>query len=106
MKNGRRMNEFCFIHVWYFEVDDLEALENEIIDNGFEFIHKIREQPWKQRNFRFSDYDNHVLETAENMDVVIYSLLQNGNSIDKISKLTGYRVDQVSEELEKHKEKG
>lgn len=29
----------------YFEVNDLEELEKEIANNGFEFIHRIKEQP-------------------------------------------------------------
>lgn len=86
--------------VLYFEVDHLERLEEEIIQNGFAFIHKIREQPWKQRTLRFYDYDNHILEIAERMDVVISRLLQNGNSVEEISKLTGYSVDQVLAEIE------
>lgn len=81
--------------VLYFKVDDLEALEEEIAKNGFGFIHKIRELPWKQRNFRFYDYDKHVLEIAEKMDVVIYRLQQNGSSIDEIANLTGYSAEQV-----------
>jgi catechol 2,3-dioxygenase-like lactoylglutathione lyase family enzyme len=92
--------------VLYFEVDNLEELEKEITDNGFEFIHKIREQPWQQRIFRFYDYDNHILEIAEKMDVVIHRLLQNGRSIEEIAKLTGYQVEQVLQEIEKYKEKG
>ena len=90
--------------VLYFEVDNLEELEIEIIENGFEFIHTIREQPWKQRTFRFYDYDGHVLEIAEEMDIVISRLQQNGNSIEEIAKLTGYTVDQVLQEIEKHQE--
>lgn len=90
--------------VLYFEVEGLEDLEEEIARNGFEFIHKIREQPWKQRNFRFYDYDQHVLEIAERMDIVIYRLQQNGNSLAEIANLTGYSVDQVVQELEKHQE--
>jgi catechol 2,3-dioxygenase-like lactoylglutathione lyase family enzyme len=92
--------------VLYFEVDTLEELEKEITENGFEFIHTIREQPWKQRNIRFYDYDGHVLEIAEKMDVVISRLQQNGNSIEEIAKLTGYSVEQVLQEIEKHKEMG
>ena len=88
--------------VLYFEVGDLEELEQEIVRNGFEFIHRIREQPWKQRTFRFYDYDNHILEIAERMDIVIHRLQQDGNSVEEIAKLTGYPVDQVLQELEKH----
>jgi len=90
--------------VLYFEVDDLEALEMEISDHGFEFIHRIKEQPWKQRNFRFYDYDAHVIEVAERMDAVISRLQEDGNSVEEIAKFTGYSVDQVLQEIEKHKE--
>jgi hypothetical protein len=90
--------------VLYFEVEGLEDLEEEIARNGFEFIHKIREQPWKQRIFRFYDYDQHVLEIAERMDIVIDRLQQNGSSLEEIANLTGYSVDQVVQELERHKE--
>ena len=89
--------------VMYFEVDDLEELEKVISSQGFEFIHKIREQPWKQRTFRFYDYDNHILEIAERMDIVIHRLEQEGNSVEEVAKLTGYPVNQVLQELEKHK---
>jgi catechol 2,3-dioxygenase-like lactoylglutathione lyase family enzyme len=89
--------------VLYFEVDDLEGLELEIARNGFSFIHKIREQPWKQRNFRFYDYDNHILEIAERMDITIHRLQADGNSMEEISKMTGYPADQVQQELKKYK---
>jgi catechol 2,3-dioxygenase-like lactoylglutathione lyase family enzyme len=89
--------------VLYFEVGDLEELEQEIVRNGFEFIHRIREQPWKQRTFRFYDYDNHILEIAERMDIVLDRLQQNGNSVEEIATLTGYSKDQVLQELERHK---
>ena len=92
--------------VLYFEVDSLEELEEEIAKNGFEFIHRIREQPWKQRNFRFYDSDQHVLEIAEKMDIVIYRLQQNGNSIEEIAQLIGYRVEEVLQTIAKHEEMG
>ena len=87
--------------VLYFEVDDLEALEKEISEHGFEFIHNIKEQPWKQRNFRFYDYDAHIIEVAERMDVVIQRLHQIGHSMEEIAKFTGYSVDQVLQEIKK-----
>ena len=87
--------------VVYFEVDELEELEKEVAGNGFEFIHRIREQPWKQRNFRFYDYDNHILEIAERMNIVFHRLQQDGKSAEEMAKLTGFTVDQVLQELEK-----
>jgi hypothetical protein len=40
------------------------------------------------------------------MDVVISRLQGTGNSVEEIAKLTGYSVDQVLQEIEKHKELG
>jgi catechol 2,3-dioxygenase-like lactoylglutathione lyase family enzyme len=87
--------------VLYFEVENLEELEKEILKKGFAFIHQIREQPWKQRNFRFYDYDNHVLEIAETMDTVFRRLIGEGSSAEEISKLTGVPQEQVLVEIEK-----
>ncbi len=91
--------------VLYFEIDGLEEMEKEIAQNGFEFIHGIREQPWKQRNFRFYDHDQHVLEIAEKMEAVYFRLLESGNTVEEISKLTGIPVEQVKQGLEKDKKK-
>lgn len=87
--------------VLYFEVDDLEKLEEEILKHGFQFIHRIKEQPWKQRNFRFYDADHHVLEIAEKMDIVLHRLQQDGHSIEEMARLTGYTESRVLQELEK-----
>ena len=86
--------------VLYFEVDDLEALEKTISAHGFEFLHPIQEQPWKQRNFRFYDYDAHIIEVAERMPAVLSRLQQSGLSSAEIAEATGYSVVQVLQELE------
>jgi len=91
--------------VLYFEIDDLEGMEKTIAAHGFEFIHPIREQPWKQRNFRFYDYDNHILEVAERMEAVFQRLSDEGSTIEEMAKSTGYPVDQVMLEIEKLKAK-
>ncbi len=96
-----RSNNF----VLYFEVDDLEGLEDEVESHGFEFLHKIREQPWKQRTFRFYDVDNHILEIAEKMSAVSYRLYQENKPIEEISQLTGEPADLVALEIEQFEEK-
>jgi catechol 2,3-dioxygenase-like lactoylglutathione lyase family enzyme len=85
--------------VLYFEVDNLAELEREIAQHGLEFIHRIKEQPWKQRAFRFYDYDQHVLEIAERMDIVFRRLIQE-NTIEETARLTGYTVEQVCHVLD------
>jgi len=85
--------------VLYFEVDNLEDLEKVIEENGFNFIHKIREQPWGQHTFRFYDYDNHIVEIAEIMTTVLHRMQQEGKTIEEIASKTGYSKEQVSQEL-------
>jgi hypothetical protein len=92
--------------VLYFEVERLEELQEAVARNGFQFVHRIREQPWKQRTFRFYDYDNHILEIAEPMDVVLRRLQREGHTIEEIAGFTGYPSDQVVRELEKHTRTG
>lgn len=89
--------------VLYFEVENLAELEEEIAKNGFEFIHRTREQPWKQMVFRFYDYDNHIVEIAERMDAVSYRLHREGKTEEEISELTGIPVDQVLQHIDKYK---
>jgi catechol 2,3-dioxygenase-like lactoylglutathione lyase family enzyme len=84
----------------YFEVEDLDDLEKAIAGNSFEFVHPVREQPWKQRTFRFYDFDHHILEVAEKMDGVLRRLQKEGCSMDEIARLTGYPVSEVLKVLE------
>ncbi len=90
--------------VLYFEIDDIEGLEKEIVEQGFEFVHRIREQPWKQRNFRFYDYDNHILEVAEKMDMVFRRLVEEGWTVEDMARVTGYPPGEVMKVLERLKE--
>jgi len=92
---SKKSNSF----VLYFEVDNLEDLEKVIEESGFNFIHKIREQPWGQHTFRFYDYDNHIVEIAEIMTTVLHRMQQEGKTIEEIASKTGYSKEQVSQEL-------
>lgn len=83
--------------VLYFEVQDLEGIERTILDSGFDFIHRIQEQPWKQKNFRFYDYDGHINEVAEIMSTVCRRLLDEGKSVQEIADFTNYTIDKVNE---------
>jgi catechol 2,3-dioxygenase-like lactoylglutathione lyase family enzyme len=87
----------------YFEIDNLEEMEKKITQEGLEFIHRMREQPWKQRAFRCYDRDGHVLEIAERMEATLRRLFEAGNPLEEIARLTGYTVEMVQAELEKGK---
>ncbi len=85
--------------VLYFEVEDLESMEKAILQAGFEFVHRIQEQPWKQKNFRFYDCDGHINEVAETMSVVCRRLVDEGKSVQEIADFTNYTIEKVNELL-------
>ncbi|WP_438432687.1 VOC family protein [Gorillibacterium sp. sgz500922] len=74
----------------YFEFDDINSVRDKIIGSGFELLHDIKEQPWGQKVFRFYDYDNHILEIAEDMDTVLIQMHKSGMSEAAIAQKTGY----------------
>lgn len=85
--------------VLYFEVDDLDKIESTILRSNFEFVHRIQEQPWKQKNFRFYDYDGHINEVAETMSAVCRRLLDEGKSVQEIVEFTNYTLEKVTQLL-------
>jgi catechol 2,3-dioxygenase-like lactoylglutathione lyase family enzyme len=84
----------------YFEYDDINILWDIIIDNDFEIVHEIKEQTWGQKIFRFYDYDGHIIEVAENMNMVLKSMYSNGMSVQMISDKTGYTIKDVTRILQ------
>lgn len=93
---GSRSNNF----VLYFETQELESVEKTVRAQGFEFVHPVREQPWKQRVFRFYDYDQHMIEAAEVMGAVTQRLFQAGESIEAIAQVTGLPMAEVHRQVE------
>ncbi len=72
----------------YFEDESLDELEATLKDLTMEFVHEIREQPWKQRVLRFYDYDKNLIEVGEPMQFVAYRLSLEGYSLDDIVTIT------------------
>ena len=73
----------------YFEYDDLEQICEKLKAENVEFVHELREQPWKQLVVRFYDPDKNIIEIGESMDHLVFRLHQQGNSAEDISKMTG-----------------
>jgi len=88
----------------YFEEDELAEIENEVAKNGYEFIHKVREEPWKQQVFRFYDYDNNIVVIAEKMENVSYRLFKENKTVGEIAQMTGLPVEEVIQHINKFKE--
>ena len=89
----------------YFEDDEILKTEKIIEENGFEFIHKTREQPWKQRVMRFYDYDKNIIEIGESMEYVAYRLSIDNISIEDISKITYLPIQKINNAINDYKEK-
>jgi len=79
----------------YFEEDDMEKLAQELKAGGFEFVHELREQPWKQKVLRFYDYDKNIIEIGERLEHTAYRLSLGGVSLEEISRITYLPVDKV-----------
>ena len=87
----------------YFEFEDIYSLRDTIIKSEFELLHDIKQQPWGQSLFRFYDYDNHIIEVAENMNTVLENMHKDGMSLIMISDKTGYTVEEVTRILQELK---
>ena len=73
----------------YFEYDNVEQICEKLKAENVEFVHELREQPWKQLVIRFYDPDKNIIEIGETMEHLIYRLKQQNYSADEISKMTG-----------------
>jgi len=71
----------------YFEYDEIEAFNNRLIEYGAEFVHPMREQPWKQKVVRFYDPDHHIIEVGESMEYLCFRLHKEGLSVEEISRV-------------------
>lgn len=49
----------------YFEHNAIDDLVNKLKQYKVEFIHDVREQPWRQRVVRFYDPDKNIIEVGE-----------------------------------------
>ena len=79
----------------YFEYDDVEQIVEKLKAEKVEFVHELREQPWKQLVVRFYDPDKNIIEIGETIEYLAFRLYRQGNSIDDISKMTGLNSEFV-----------
>ena len=79
----------------YFEYDNVEQIVEKLKVEKVEFVHELREQPWKQLVVRFYDPDKNMIEIGETLEYLTFRLYQQGNSFDEISKMTGLSIEFV-----------
>lgn len=85
----------------YFETDDIEAIFNDLEKAGVHFLHKIHEEAWGQRTFRFFDPDKHLIEIGEALEVFVRNMNQQGLTETQISKKSGIPTETICNLLDK-----
>jgi len=73
----------------FFVCDNLEQIVEKLKAEKVEFVHELREEPWKQFVVRFYDPDKNIIEIGETLENLVFRLYQQGNSFEDISKVTG-----------------
>lgn len=84
----------------YFEVENLDEVYSQIKTvSNLQWVHEVKEYPWGQRDIRIYDPDNHIVEIAEDMSVVIKRFLNQGLTPEEVSKRTMYPLEVVKQYL-------
>ncbi len=86
----------------YFESDHPDKLVNQLRENNVQFIHDIKEQPWKQKVIRFYDPDKNIIEVGESMKYLAFRLKNEGMSIEEISKTISMPFDFINESIKEY----
>lgn len=94
---GRKANWGEF----YFETDEIEAIEQRLREAGVEFIHPVREQPWGERVLRVYDPDGHILEIGESLEAAARRFHRDSQTIEWIMEKIGMPRDFVEQAVSK-----
>lgn len=88
----------------YFEADELETLVMQLKTEKIDFVHELREQPWRQFVVRIYDPDKNIIEIGESMEHLCYRLSKEGLTVEHISRLTYLPVKDVNAFITNFKE--
>ncbi|HNW85917.1 MAG TPA: VOC family protein [Candidatus Limiplasma sp.] len=73
----------------YFDCENLDETEQKLLgDASIEWVHPIKEYPWKQRVIRIYDPDHHIIEIGESMPMVFKRLISQGKTLEETALLT------------------
>jgi catechol 2,3-dioxygenase-like lactoylglutathione lyase family enzyme len=89
----------------YFEYDDVDEIEDILVRKGIEFVHKTREQPWRQKVLRIYDPDKYIIEIGESLAYLSYRLSNEGMKEEEIVKTVGISLEMVKNGIREIKNK-
>ena len=79
----------------YFEHDELEELIAKLENEKVEFVHGLREQPWRQKVVRIYDPDLNVIEIGESMEHLAVRLRNEGLSVATVAEIMNLPLNKV-----------
>lgn len=97
--NGHEMKKGSNTFELYFEEDTLVDIEKKLIEKGFEFIHRVEEQPWRQQVMRLYDYDKNIIEIGESLEHLAYRLHTEKKKIEEIMSITHLSKEMVEKAI-------
>ena len=97
--DNKEIKTSCNNFELYFEYDDLEQIVEILKDNEVEFVHELREQPWRQNVVRFYDPDKNIIEIGESLKHLSYRLHSEGMTIDEIMNTTSLPEDFIRKSI-------
>ncbi|MBU1099297.1 MAG: VOC family protein [Bacteroidetes bacterium] len=83
----------------YFEYHKVDEIAEKLKNENVEFVHEVREQPWRQKVVRFYDPDKNIIEVGESLEYLSYRLNKEGNSSADIAKIIGLPIEFVEESI-------
>ncbi|MCC0649307.1 VOC family protein [Clostridioides sp. ZZV15-6598] len=82
----------------YFEADDFdEFIEKLKSYKDVEYVHQPLKYEWQQRVVRIYDPDKHIIEVGESMEVIARRYLDEGYSVEEVSKIIQHPIEFVEE---------
>jgi len=85
----------------YFDCENLDEFEQKLLrDTTIEWVHPIKEYPWKQRVIRIYDPDHHIIEIGESMPMVFKRLISQGHTMEDTAILTEHPLAYVRAAVE------
>lgn len=82
----------------YFEVENLDQVYADLKSiESLQWVHEIKEYPWGQRDIRVYDPDKHIVEIAEDMNVVFKRFFQQGMSAQEVAARTMFPIEAVKQ---------
>jgi len=76
-----------------FEVADLDYWVAKIkAEQDVELVHDVHVYLWGQRVLRIYDYDGHIIELGEDLQIVVRRFQSEGRTVQEIAEIMGFET--------------